>query len=71
MMRTFVDEKIAPHAAEYDRTQEFPWKSFEACRDPELPALGIPEEYGGAGADMVQPRRSWPKKWRAGAPRRR
>ena len=22
-MRTFVDERIAPHAAEYDRTQEY------------------------------------------------
>ena len=53
MMRSFVDERIAPHAGEYDRTQEFPWKSFEACRELELPALGIPEAYGGAGADMV------------------
>jgi alkylation response protein AidB-like acyl-CoA dehydrogenase len=53
MMRSFVDERIAPHAAEYDRTQEYPWESFKACRDLELSALGIPESYGGAGADMV------------------
>jgi alkylation response protein AidB-like acyl-CoA dehydrogenase len=52
-MRTFAEERIAPQAAEIDRTAEFPWKSFEACREMELPALGIPEAYGGAGADMV------------------
>ena len=53
MMRSFVDARVAPHAAEYDKTQEYPWKSFEACKEIELPSLGIPEAYGGAGADMV------------------
>ena len=52
-MRTFAEEKVAPHAAEVDRNAEFPWKSFEACKEMELPALGIPEAYGGAGADTV------------------
>lgn len=52
-MRLFCEERIAPHAAEVDRLAEFPWKSFEACCELELPALGIPEAYGGAGADMV------------------
>ena len=52
-LRTFCEEKIAPHAAEVDRTAEFPWKSFEACREMELPALGVPAAYGGAGADTV------------------
>ena len=52
-MRTFVDERIAPNAAEADRTASYPWKSFEACKELELPALGIPAEYGGAGADCV------------------
>jgi alkylation response protein AidB-like acyl-CoA dehydrogenase len=53
MMRQFVDAEVAPHAAEYDRTQEFPWKSFQACVGLELSSMGIPAEYGGAGADMV------------------
>jgi alkylation response protein AidB-like acyl-CoA dehydrogenase len=52
-MRAFCEEKIAPHAAEVDRTAEFPWKSYEACKDMDLPALGMPEAYGGAGADTV------------------
>jgi alkylation response protein AidB-like acyl-CoA dehydrogenase len=52
-LRTFAEEKVAPNAAEADRNAEFPWKSFEACKEMELPALGIPAAYGGAGADMV------------------
>ncbi len=52
-MRTFSEEKVGPNAAEADRNAEFPWKSFEACKEMELPALGIPEAYGGAGADNV------------------
>ena len=57
-LRTFCEEKVAPHAAEVDRDAEFPWKSFKACKEMELPALGIPEAYGGAGAD-TSPRPSW------------
>jgi alkylation response protein AidB-like acyl-CoA dehydrogenase len=52
-LRTFSEEKIAPNAAEADRNAEFPWKSFEACKEMELPALGMPAAYGGAGADTV------------------
>jgi alkylation response protein AidB-like acyl-CoA dehydrogenase len=53
VMRTFSDERIAPHAERYDRDQEFPRDSFDACVEMELPALWVPEEYGGSGADMV------------------
>ena len=52
-LRAFSEEKIAPNAAQADRTAEFPWKSFEACKEMELPALGMPAAYGGAGADTV------------------
>src|SRR3954452_20933421 len=52
-LRQFCDEKIAPRAAEVDERGEFPWESYRACVDMELPALGIPTEYGGAGADHV------------------
>jgi alkylation response protein AidB-like acyl-CoA dehydrogenase len=53
VMRSFVDEQVAPNAARYDREQVFPQDSFDACVKMELPSLGIPEAYGGAGADMV------------------
>jgi len=52
-MRRFCEERIAPHAALADRTAAFPRASFEACVEMELPSLGIPPEYGGAGADTV------------------
>jgi alkylation response protein AidB-like acyl-CoA dehydrogenase len=52
-LRQFAEERIAPHAVEVDRLGEFPWKSFAACCEMELPALGIPEAYGGSGADTV------------------
>ena len=52
-MRQFAEERVAPYAVEVDRDAVFPWKSFAACVEMELPSLGIPEAYGGAGADMV------------------
>ena len=52
-LRRFCDERIAPNAAEADRTASYPWKSWEACREMDLPALAFPAEHGGAGADTV------------------
>jgi alkylation response protein AidB-like acyl-CoA dehydrogenase len=52
-VRRMADEQIAPHAAEVDRDSVFPWDGFKACVAMELPALGIPVAYGGAGADHV------------------
>ena len=53
VLHRFVDERVAPNAARYDREQVFPQDSFDACVEMELPALGMPEAYGGAGANMV------------------
>jgi alkylation response protein AidB-like acyl-CoA dehydrogenase len=52
-LRRFAEDRIAPHAAQVDRDAVFPKASFDACVELELSALGIPEAYGGAGADMV------------------
>ncbi|MHB8318001.1 MAG: acyl-CoA dehydrogenase family protein [Acidimicrobiales bacterium] len=52
-LRQFCEEKVAPNAAAADREAEFPWESFKACKEMELPALGLPVSYGGAGADAV------------------
>jgi alkylation response protein AidB-like acyl-CoA dehydrogenase len=52
-LRKFAADRIAPNAAEADRDATFPQKSFDACVELELPSLGIPVEYGGAGADMI------------------
>ncbi|MDQ6840429.1 MAG: acyl-CoA dehydrogenase family protein [Actinomycetota bacterium] len=52
-MRSFCEDKIAPNAAHIDETGEYSWDNFKACVELELPGLGIPAEYGGAGADNV------------------
>ncbi|MGP0109207.1 MAG: acyl-CoA dehydrogenase family protein [Acidimicrobiales bacterium] len=52
-LRRFAEDRIAPNAAEADREATYPQKSYDACVELELPSLGIPVEYGGAGADMV------------------
>lgn len=48
-----AEARIAPHAARVDAEQRYPAESVAACVDMELPALGVPTEYGGAGADLV------------------
>ncbi len=52
-LRRFAEERIAPHAAEADRESSYPRQSFDACVELELPSLGVPVAYGGAGADMI------------------
>jgi alkylation response protein AidB-like acyl-CoA dehydrogenase len=52
-MRQFSEKRIAPNAAAADRDAVFPQASFDACVELELPSLGFPTEYGGAGADLV------------------
>jgi alkylation response protein AidB-like acyl-CoA dehydrogenase len=53
VLKDFVDQRVAPHAARYDREQVFPQDSWDACVEMDLPAVWVPEEFGGAGADMV------------------
>jgi alkylation response protein AidB-like acyl-CoA dehydrogenase len=52
-VRQMCEDRIAPHAAEVDRDAAFPWDGFKASVEMELPTLGIPVNYGGAGADHV------------------
>jgi alkylation response protein AidB-like acyl-CoA dehydrogenase len=51
--RALADDKIAPRAAEIDRTAEFPWDVYDALVKSDLQAIHIPEAYGGAGADAI------------------
>ncbi|MBV9935762.1 MAG: acyl-CoA dehydrogenase family protein [Actinobacteria bacterium] len=53
VLRQFCDDKIAPRAAEVDREAKYPWDNYEALKSMDIPALGVPAEYGGAGADNV------------------
>jgi alkylation response protein AidB-like acyl-CoA dehydrogenase len=51
--RALAEDKIAPRAADVDRTGEFPWDVYHALVKADLHAVHIPEEYGGAGADAI------------------
>ncbi len=53
VVRQFAADKIAPLAAETDRTAEYSWEAFEALKSMELTALSYPAEYGGSGASLV------------------
>ncbi|QFY06355.1 acyl-CoA dehydrogenase [Nonomuraea phyllanthi] len=52
-VRALADEKIAPHAAAADETEEFSWDVYKALVSADLHAVHIPEQYGGAGADAL------------------
>ncbi|MEV1173051.1 acyl-CoA dehydrogenase family protein [Nonomuraea sp. NPDC049784] len=52
-VRALADEKIAPHAAAADETEEFSWDVYKALVSSDLHAVHIPEQYEGAGADAL------------------
>ncbi|GAA1695904.1 acyl-CoA dehydrogenase [Nonomuraea maheshkhaliensis] len=52
-VRALADEKIAPHAAEIDETEEFSWDVYKALVAADMHAVHVPEQYGGAGADAL------------------
>src|ERR1700678_3638347 len=52
-VRELAEDKIAPRAAEVDRTSEFPHDVYEALVKADLHAVHIPVEYGGAGGDAL------------------
>ena len=47
-VRQLAREKIAPRAAAYDKSAEFPWDNVQEINALGLNAMFIPEEYGGA-----------------------
>lgn len=53
MARQFARERLAPGAAERDRTSRFPAEELREMGDLGLLGMVVPEEWGGAGADAV------------------
>jgi alkylation response protein AidB-like acyl-CoA dehydrogenase len=47
-VRRMADEIIAPNAARFDDTAEFPWENVEAINALGLNAIFVPEEFGGS-----------------------
>ncbi len=46
-VRRVADDVIAPNAAAFDRSGEFPWKNIEALNALGLNGIFVPEAYGG------------------------
>jgi alkylation response protein AidB-like acyl-CoA dehydrogenase len=53
LARRFADERVAPHAAEWDRTHTFPRQVFAELGELGLMGVCVPAEHGGAGADFL------------------
>lgn len=49
-VRRVADEVIAPQAAGFDKSGEFPWTTVEALNELGLNGLFVPEAYGGSPA---------------------
>ena len=51
--REFAQNEIAPVAAEFDASGEFPTKTISAAGELGFMGIEMPEEYGGAGLDSI------------------
>ncbi len=52
-IRELAQERVAPRAAEIDRTGEFPWDMKELLAQQDILAMPFPVEYGGVGASEL------------------
>ena len=52
-LRAFLEEKVAPRAAEIDEKDEFPRDVFRTLSEIGVQAVFFPEEYGGSGVDLL------------------
>ncbi|HZT18927.1 MAG TPA: acyl-CoA dehydrogenase family protein [Dongiaceae bacterium] len=53
MARSFAAERLAPFAAQWDRTARFPEEAVKAMGELGLLGMLVPEEWGGAGVDHI------------------
>ncbi|HEY8627439.1 MAG TPA: acyl-CoA dehydrogenase family protein, partial [Gaiellaceae bacterium] len=53
LVRTLSRERIAPRAAEIDKTAEFPWDVVELFRENDLFGILYDEQYGGIGESSL------------------
>lgn len=53
LARTFAQKEIAPIAAEFDESGEFPLKTIQKMGEMGFMGIEVPEEYGGVGMDTL------------------
>ena len=52
-VRVLADDRIAPRAADIDRSGEFPWDVKELLASHDILSLPYPEQHGGLGAELL------------------
>jgi alkylation response protein AidB-like acyl-CoA dehydrogenase len=53
LVRDLARERVAPRAAEIDKSAEFPWDMVELMREHDLLGLPFEEQYGGTGTGAL------------------
>src|SRR5262245_17352029 len=53
MVRDFAEREIAPQAARFDRSREFPYENVRKCAELNLMGVMVAEEHGGSGLDTL------------------
>lgn len=53
LAKKFAEEELMPIAAEIDKEGKLPMEAYKKAVDMGLTCLDLPEEYGGAGLDML------------------
>jgi butyryl-CoA dehydrogenase len=52
-VRAFVQDRIAPHAARWDREHHFPKDELQGLAELGCYGVAVPAEHGGAGLDYL------------------
>ena len=52
-VRDFCEREVRPHATRWDEEQRFPQEIVAGLAELGLLGIRIPEQYGGAGMDML------------------
>ncbi|MBA3341271.1 MAG: acyl-CoA dehydrogenase family protein [Gemmatimonadaceae bacterium] len=53
LVREFARDEVAPVAARFDASQEFPWENIQKMGELGLLGIPWPEDLGGAGLDLL------------------
>lgn len=54
MVQQLAQKELAPRAAEWEKTGEFPWPNIKKLAELGVMGITIPEEYGGVGGSLFE-----------------
>ena len=54
LARDFARNEMAPVAADYDQSHEYPWPVIKKAQELGFTTLNVPEEYGGLGLSLFE-----------------